>query len=102
LDPRRPHHIVAFDVHDTRRLCGERLFAVTTPGFPDGLKVDRDWRIYASCFSGVQVFANDGDLLGEIGLPGAVNFAFGGPDCNVLFITTDSAVWAAVLEAKGA
>jgi gluconolactonase len=102
FDPRRPHHIVAFDVDDVRRLSGERLFAVTTPGFPDGLKVDGDWRIYASSFSGVQVFANDGDLLGEIGLPGAVNFTFGGPERNVLFITTDTAVWAAVLQAKGA
>jgi gluconolactonase len=101
-DPRRPHHIVAFDVEDTRRLRNERLFAVTTPGFPDGLKVDSDWRIYASSFSGVQVFANDGDLLGEISLRGAVNFTFGGPERNVLFITTDTAVWAAVLQAKGA
>jgi hypothetical protein len=29
-------------------------------------------------------------------------FTFGGPAGNVLFITTDSAVWAAVLQAKGA
>ncbi len=38
----RPHHIKAFDVIDRRRLAGERLFAVTSPGFPDGLKVDSD------------------------------------------------------------
>ena len=37
----RPHHIKAFDVVDGRSLAGERLLAVTTPGFPDGLKVDR-------------------------------------------------------------
>jgi gluconolactonase len=101
-DPQRPHHILAFDVDDTRRLRNERLFAVTTPGFPDGIKVDSDWRVYASSFSGVQVFSNEGDLLGEIALPGAVNFTFGGPERNVLFITTDTAVWAAVLQAKGA
>ena len=101
FDPRRPHHIRAFDV-DGGRLSDGRLFAVTTPGFPDGLKVDADGRVYASSFSGVQVFAADGELIGEIGLPGAVNFAFGGPDRNVLFITTDTAVWAAVLNAKGA
>jgi gluconolactonase len=95
----RPHHIVAFDVVGGRRLIGERLFAVTTPGFPDGIKVDAAGRVYASAFSGVQVFAPDGDLIGEIRLPGAVNFCFGGPDRNVLFITTDDAVWAAVLAA---
>jgi sugar lactone lactonase YvrE len=41
-------------------------------------------------------------LLGEISLPGAVNFTFGGPHRNVLFITADTAIWAAVLNAKGA
>jgi gluconolactonase len=96
-DPGRPHHIKAFDVVGGRRLEGERLFAVTNPGFPDGIKVDSDGRVYASSFAGVQVFSPEGELLGEINLPGAVNFAFGSPDRNVLFITTDDAVWAAVL-----
>jgi len=97
----RPHHIVAFDVVDGRHLAGERLFAVTTPGFPDGIKVDADGRVYASASSGVQVFNPGGDLIGEIELPGAVNFTFGGPDHNVLFITTDDAVWASVLAVTG-
>ena len=101
-DPTRPHHIKALDVVAGRRLVNERLFAVTTPGFPDGLKVDSEGRVYASAASGVQVFDPAGELIGEIHLPGAVNFAFGGPDRNVLFITTDSAVWAAVLNARGA
>jgi sugar lactone lactonase YvrE len=43
-----------------------------------------------------------GQLLGEIRLPGAVNFCFGGPEQNLLFITTDSAIWFAELAAKGA
>jgi gluconolactonase len=98
----RPHHVRAFDVLDGRRLSGERLFAVVTPGFPDGLKVDVDGRVYASSFSGVQVFAPDGELLGEIRLPGAVNFCFGDPERDLFLITTDTAVWAAVMAAKGA
>jgi gluconolactonase len=97
----RPHHIVAFDVRDGRHLVNQRLFAVTTPGFPDGLKVDDAGRVYASAFSGVQVFNRAGDLIGEIHLPGAVNFTFGGPGGNVLFITTDTAIWAALLQATG-
>jgi gluconolactonase len=97
----RPHHVKAFDVRDGR-LSGERLFAVVTPGFPDGLKVDRDGRVYASSFSGVQVFDSGGRLLGEIRLPGTVNFCFGGPERDLLLITTDTAVWAAALAAKGA
>jgi gluconolactonase len=98
----RPHHIKAFDVVDGRRLVGERLFAVISPGFPDGLKVDSDGRVYASSFSGVQVFDPRGELLGEIHVPDAVNFCFGGLERDVLLITTDSAVWAASLAAKGA
>ena len=84
------------------RLSGERPFAVVAPGFPDGLKVDRDGRVYSSSFSGVQVFGPDGERLGEIHLRGAVNFCFGGPEADLLLITTDSAVWAAALAAKGA
>jgi sugar lactone lactonase YvrE len=43
-----------------------------------------------------------GELLGRINLPGAVNFTFGGRDRNRLFITTDTALWVAVLDTKGA
>jgi len=101
FDPRRPHHIRAFDVVGNRLRNG-RLFAVTTPGFPDGLKVDAAGRVFASCFGGVQIFDPSGHLTDEIHLPGAVNFTFGGPENDTLFITTDTAVWAAVLNAKGA
>jgi len=98
----RPHHVIAFDVLDGRHLGPGRLFAVTTPGFPDGIKVDRAGRVYVSSSSGVQVFSQAGDLIGQISLPGTVNFTFGGPGGRVLFITTDTAVWAAVLATSGA
>jgi gluconolactonase len=97
----RPHHVVAFDVRNGRHLSGRRLFAVTTPGFPDGIKVDTAGRVYASAFSGVQVFSPVGDLIGEIRIPGAVNFSFGGAGNNVLFITVDTAIYAACLRAVG-
>ena len=99
--PHRPHHVNAFDVVDGRHLAAERIFCVTTSGFPDGIKVDSEGRVYASAFSGIQVFSPEGGMIGEIELPGAVNFTFGGPDRNVLFITADDAVWAAVLAATG-
>jgi gluconolactonase len=98
----RPHHIVAFDVTSSRQLTGRRLFATITPGFPDGLKTDEAGRVYVSSFSGVQVLSPEGQPLGQIDIPGAVNFGFGGSDNNVLFITTDTAVWAAELDTKGA
>ena len=97
----RPHHVLAFDVREGRHLANGRLFAVITPGFPDGLKVDSAGRVYVSAASGVQVFNPSGDLIGEIRLPGAVNFTFGGADGNILYITADTAIWAATLRATG-
>jgi gluconolactonase len=96
----RPHEIRAYDVDGGAVGAGRRL-AVTTDGIPDGLKVDALGNVYASCAHGVQVFAAQGRLVGEIVLPGAINFCFGGPDRDVLFITTDTAVWAAVLGVAG-
>ena len=97
-----PHHLLAFDVGADGTLSGRRILAVGTPEHPDGLKVDGDGRIYASAATGIHVLGPGGELIGEIVLPGAVNFTFGGPDRNVLFITADTAIWAAVLHAKGA
>jgi sugar lactone lactonase YvrE len=50
----------------------------------------------------VQVLDPSGALIGQIELPGAVNFTFGGPGRDVLYITADAAVWAAPLTTKGA
>jgi gluconolactonase len=83
-----PHHLLALDA-ETRRVVH-----VGTPGHPDGVKVAADGRILVSAAHGVQVLAPDGDVLGEIPLPGTVNFAVAG---DLLFITTDTAVWAAEL-----
>jgi gluconolactonase len=102
FEPRRPHHIRAFDVVGGTRLANGRLFATITPGFPDGIKVDADGRVYSSSFDGVHVFSPEGELLDRIDLPGAVNFTFGGHGRSTLYITADTAIWAASLDAKGA
>ena len=98
----RPHHVLAYDVTGGRHLTGRRLLAVTTPGFPDGITVDVEGRVYVSSPAGVIVLTPEGDPLGRIDVPNAVNFAFGGSERNVLFITTDAAVVAAVLDTRGA
>ena len=96
-----PHHVLAFDVHGARHLRNERLFAVVTPGIPDGIKVDSQGRVYTSSATGVQVFTPEGDLLGEIMAPGVANFTFGGPRNDVLFILCDTVIWQAKLQACG-
>ncbi len=96
-----PHHVRAFDVHEGRHLREERLFAVVSPGVPDGIKVDVLDRVYTSSATGVQVFTPDGDLIGEIMAPGVANFTFGGPDNDVLFILGDTRIWQAKLQVAG-
>lgn len=98
-DPDRPRHVVAFDVA-AARLERRRVFGAPVPGFPDGIKVDDAGRVYVSCDRGVLVLDPAGALLGEIAVPGgAVNFTFGGPERDLLLITTDDAIRAARLNA---
>jgi gluconolactonase len=96
-----PHHLKAFDVLDGIRLDAERVIHVSTPEHPDGLKADSEGRLYGTFEGGVEVLSPNGERLGEIPVPGAVNFCFGAPDRNVLYITTDRAIYAAHLETKG-
>ncbi len=100
-DNGEPHHLKAFDVVDGCRLERERVIHVSSPFHPDGLKADADGRLYATSSEGVQVLSPDGSPIGEIELPGAVNFCFGGPERDVLFITADTAIYATHLDAKG-
>lgn len=97
----RPHHVRAFDVAEGRHLRGDRLFAVVSPGVPDGIKLDTGGRVYTSSATGVQAFSPAGDLLGEIFAPGVANFTFGGPDNDLLFILADTRIWQAKLGVAG-
>eukprot|EP00957_Ditylum_brightwellii_P006806 515879-Ditylum_brightwellii.AAC.1 len=104
FDIRRPHHITVFDVINNRSLANERLFALITPGIPDGIKVDTEGRVYSSSQGNLQVFDTDGRLIGEIvpPTPSVTNFVFGGPDNNILYIVDDTAVYSAEIAAVGA
>jgi len=95
-----PHHVRAFDVYGSHLRNG-RLFAVVSPGVPDGIKLDVKGRVYTSSATGVQVFTPEGDLIGEIIAPGVANFTFGGPDNDVLFILGDTKIWQAKLQVAG-
>lgn len=97
-----PHHIRAFDVVEGRHLVNDRLFAVVSPGIPDGLKVDSAGRVYSSSASGILVYNTSGDLIGEIVAPGVANFTFGGAGNNVLYMMADTVIWAAEIKAVGA
>ncbi|MDC8003957.1 SMP-30/gluconolactonase/LRE family protein [Aureisphaera galaxeae] len=101
-DVNAPHHIKVFDIMEGRFLCNERLFAVVTPGIPDGIKVDTEGRVYSSSASGVKVYTAEGTLLGEILAKGVANFCFGGKDNNILYVCVDTAIIEVQLAAVGA
>jgi gluconolactonase len=90
--PGLPHDILAFDVRHGAHLANARLFAVVTPGVPDGLKVDSAGRVYSS----------SGDLIGAIILDNVANFTFGGPNLDTIYLLNDTAIYAAQLQARGA
>ena len=92
-----PQRILAFDVIDGRRLANGRVIAHSTPEHPDGLKVDAGGRIYASAADGVRVYEPTGEQVGEIPVPGAVNFALGQ---DALYITADDAIWVAAIDSR--
>jgi len=96
-----PHHILAFDVHGTH-LTNARLFAVVSPGIPDGLKVDSKGRVYSSSADGLKIFNAHGDLIGAIEVYNVANFTFGGQQRNVIYLCNDTAIYAAHLQATGA
>jgi gluconolactonase len=81
--------IYAFDVEDGR-LANQRVFSEIAPGYPDGIKVTADGRVFSSFCDGIAIFDPQGERIGEIELPGAVNFTFG----DALYVTTDTAIWA--------
>ena len=48
----------------------------------------------------MRIYEPTGAQVGEIPVPGAVNFTFGGRDGDALFITADDAIWVAALDIR--
>jgi sugar lactone lactonase YvrE len=93
-----PHRSIrVFDVAPDGSLSNHRVFADMThpdPGFPDGVKVDSEGRVYCTGAGGVWVFEADGTHLGTIELPeGPRNLAFDGASPSLLYIAAGESVY---------
>ena len=99
-----PHAIYAFDVGgDGKTLSNKRTLAVISPGFPDGMRLDKEGNIYVGAMDGVHVLNPQGNLIGKVLLPKeTANLTFGGKDNNVLFICSSDSIWAIKLNTQGA
>ena len=93
------YHVRAFDldVSGMVRTGSGRVFArmdPKTPGGPDGMKVDREGRVYVAVAEGVWVYEPDGQLLGILAVPARPsNLAWYDPDGCALFLTAVDAVY---------
>lgn len=101
------YHVRAFDVEPSGALVvgSSRVFAKLDPeeqGGPDGMKVDREGRVYVAVAQGVWVYAPNGKLLGIIALPKRpANLAWCDGDARGLAITAVDSVYKVRLKTSG-
>lgn len=96
------HHVLAFPIGNDGVIGKEHTIAVIENGVPDGLRVDEFGNLWISSARGVEVFSNDGVLLGVLHIPETVaNLTFGGPKNNRLFITATTSLYAIYLAVSG-
>jgi gluconolactonase len=97
IDDSERRHIRAFDVRADGSLAGGAVFHdmnISTPGAPDGMKVDAEGRVYCTGAGGVWVFEPDGKHLGTIVVPEKPsNCAWGDSDWRSLYITACTSVY---------
>ena len=105
----QPRSIHVYDVDGNGRVGAGRLFADSSPGTSDGVRCDTGGNLWAAAagggdgYDGVQVYAPDGDLIGQILLPEmCANLCFGGTARNRLFMTAGRSVYSLFVNATGA
>jgi gluconolactonase len=95
------NHVRAFDVAGDGTLSDGRVFAdMREDGRPDGMKVDREGRLFV-CATTVQIFAADGHALGVIDCPQLPANCAWGEDGSTLFIAARTGVYRARIATVG-
>jgi gluconolactonase len=101
------NHVRAFEVEPSGRLRtgSGRVAATADPaerGGPDGLKVDREGRLYVAVAGGIWVFEPGGQLLGILALPKRpYNLCWCGERADTLAITAGDSVYGVRLNVQG-
>ncbi len=102
-DSGAPKHLRVFKVAADGSLTDGKVFHTLDAGVPDGIRVDRDGRVWTTAGDGVHIIAPDGRRIGKILVPEApANLAFGGTDGRTLFITARKSLYAIRVEVAGA
>ncbi len=101
------YHIRAFRVEPDGQLdpASDHVFAAMepdSPGGPDGMKVDRDGRLYVAVAQGVWVYEPDGQFLGILATPKRpANLAWCGTEADELVITMGNTVLQIKMNVRG-
>lgn len=84
----------AFDIDEHDTIINSRVLydvtenTKTEPGLPDGLKIDKNGRIFATGPGGIWIFDPKGKLIGKIKLPDATANCALADDQTTLYITS--------------
>lgn len=111
--PEAPKNIKVWDVEGKSLRRGRQFVSMELAGkgagFADGIRADTDGNLWVGCgwvgpgYDGVQVFAPEGDRIGQILLPEICgNLCFGGRKRNVVFMVASQSLYAVYTEAVGA
>jgi gluconolactonase len=95
-----------YDLAEDGSAKGKRLLAdlsIPDGEYPvDGMRIDTEGRIFATCPEGICVLSPAGDRIATLDLPvRATNVSFGGPNLADLYITAGSDVWRVSTGARG-
>lgn len=102
-DSGAPKHIRTFAVAADGKLSSGRVFCTLDQGVPDGIRVDREGRVWSTAADGIHVFDRNGRRLGKILTPESpANLCFGGANGTTLFITARTSLYAIEVKVKGA
>lgn len=97
-----PKHIRKFTLKNGIELVDQGIFADSTAGLFDGLRVDTEGRIWTSAGDGVHCYDPDGTLIGKIFVPEVVaNLCFGGPKRNYLYMCGTTSLYGLRLPVNG-
>lgn len=100
-DSGKARHIRVFDVQKNGTLANGKVFCAIDKGVPDGIRCDKEGRVWSSAGDGVQVFAPDGSLIGKILVPETpANLCFGGKNGKTLFITARTSLYVIEISQK--
>ena len=88
-------HVRRFDVASDGSLTGGEVFCEIDAGVPDGMRVDRDGRLFCTAGDGVHVFLPDGRRIGKVLCPETpANCRFGGKNGRTLYMTAHTGLYA--------